>query len=452
MDQINHVMNSRVKKYFIHVNQHIDQISIYNICGSVTRIVGLTIEVQGIHAPIGATCCIRVKDSGSIFGEVIGFSGNVTYIMSFSSIVGVKPGSKVYIVDEQPIVAVGEQLTGRMINALGQPLDKKGEIQYTQSYPLLSSPINPLERKRITEKLDVGIKAINTFMTVCKGQRIGIFAESGIGKSVLLGMMTHFSKADVVVVGLIGERGREVKEFIEEIIGESGLHKTVVVASPADTSPLLKAHAALRATAIAEYYRDNGKDVLLIIDSITRYAQSMREISLSCGEIPSIRGYTASVFAKLSQLVERSGNGTDNQGSITAFYTVLIDKDDMSDPVGDHVKSLIDGHIILSRELADEGHYPAIDIERSVSRVMPLVISQDILNKVITIKKIYSAYVKNKDLINMGMYQKGSDNQIDLSIKLWPRIKSFLQQGMNESFDYEACIREIDNMLNPEME
>lgn len=424
----------------------------YIICGKVSRITGMTIVAQGINAPIGASCRVFIENTQSVLGEVIGFGNGCTNLMLYGNAEGVKQNTAVCVVDENPKVKVGDAYLNRMLDALGNPIDNQGTIPFTKHYPLIAHPINPLERKRIQEPLDVGVRAINALITVCKGQRLGIFAESGIGKSVLLGMMTQFSQADVVVVGLIGERGREVKEFIEEIIGEKGLEKTVIIASPADTSPLLKVHGALRATALAEYFRDMGKDVLLIVDSITRFAQALREISLSCGEIPTTKGYTPTVFAKLSQLVERSGNGKVGQGSITAFYTVLIDKDDMVDPVGDHLKSLLDGHIVLSRELAESGHYPAIDIDRSISRVMVSVVSDEHFAYALKLKQLYSAYMKNHDLIKIGIYQRGSDYTVDEAVGSWPRIQKFLQQGIQESADYQSSLHELHSIITEQAE
>jgi len=374
---------------------------------------------------------------------VIGFADNVTYLMPIGETHGIKQGTPVVPLLKAYSARVGMSLLGRVLDASGNPIDNKGDIEADEYYSLTSKLINPLQRKRITESLDVGIRVINALFTVGKGQRLGIFAGSGVGKSVLLGMMTKYTRADIVVVGLIGERGREVKEFIEEILGEEGLKRAVVVASPADTSPLMRANGAALATTIAEYYRDKGFDVLLITDSLTRYAHAQREISLAAGELPASKGYTPSVFAKLSQLVERSGNGTDTQGSITAFYTVLVEGDDQHDPVADNARAILDGHIVLSRQLADSGHYPAVDIEKSISRVMPSVIDEAQLIVSGKLKQLYSAYMRNREVINIGMYQRGADHVVDEAIQRKDMIENFLRQGMNEASDMRESLERL---------
>ena len=422
-----------VKNHLLKVANNMDEISSVVISGTITRITGMKIEAVGIAAPLGTLCRIVVTAQRSIHAEVIGFSNEVTYLMAYENIDGIKQGTTVIVVSQKRLASVGMGLLGRVLDAEGNPIDGRGEVSTDDYYPLTPKPINPLVRKKIVDPLDVGIRAINALITVSKGQRLGIFAGSGVGKSVLLGMMTHFTKAHVVVVGMVGERGREVKEFIEQNLGEEGLAKSVVVAAPADTSPLMRANSAVLATTIAEYFRDKGFDVLLIIDSLTRYAQAQREISLSVGELPATKGFTPSVFAKVASLVERSGNGANNQGSITAFYTVLVEGDDNNDPVADHARSVLDGHIVLSRQLADAGHYPAIDIEKSISRVMSVVVSEQHLAYTNKFKQLYSAYAQNKDLINIGMYQAGSDKSVDEAVKLKEPMQNFLQQKVHES-------------------
>jgi flagellum-specific ATP synthase len=410
------------------------------IAGSITRISGMKLEAAGISVPMGTMCKIMISPTNIINAEVIGFADNVTYLMAVQETYGIKQGTPVIPLVNAHGARVGMSLLGRVIDASGNPIDGLGHIDADEYYSLIAKPVNPLARKRIGEPLDVGIRAINSLITVGKGQRLGIFAGSGVGKSVLLGMMTRFTKADIVVVGLIGERGREVKEFIEENLGQAGMEKSVVVASPADTSPLMRVNGAALATTIAEYYRDKGFDVLLIIDSLTRYAHAQREISLSAGELPATKGFTPTVFAKLAQLVERSGNGINGVGSITAFYTVLVEGDDQNDPVADHARSILDGHIFLSRSLADSGHYPAIDIEKSISRVMPAVASEKQIQNSLRFKKLYGAYQKNREIINVGMYQHGADKTIDEALHLKDAMESFLKQGINESSDMSESV------------
>lgn len=433
-------------KRMAHAIEHNPSIT---VVGSIVAITGMKIEAIGLSVPIGTLCKIMISEKKYIEAEVIGFHDEITYLMAVEDMMGVKQGASVVPISHSHSIGVGMSLLGRILNASGEPLDGLGSIEIEEYYSLMTKPMNPLNRKRVSEALDVGVRVINGLLTVSKGQRVGIFAGSGVGKSVLLGMMTRYTKAEVVVVGLIGERGREVKEFIEENIGEEGLHKTVVVASPADTSPLMRANGALLATTIAEYFRDQGKDVLLIIDSLTRYAQAQREISLSAGEMPATKGFTPSVFAKLSQLVERSGNGTGKAGSITAFYTVLVEGDDHNEPIADHARSILDGHIVLSRQLADAGHYPAIDIEKSISRVMSIVAKKSHLDCANLFKKFYSTYNKNKDLIHVGMYQAGSDETIDHAIRYRDKMNDYLRQDTKECAALEECILKMESIFQP---
>lgn len=344
--------------------------------GKLVRVVGLTLEATGCRAPIGSLCLVETM-TGQMEAEVVGFSGDNLFLMPSEQIGGILPGAKVTPLTSESGLPVGMELLGRVIDGVGNPLDGLGPIYTEHRASFNAEPINPLARKPITEPLDVGLKAINGLLTVGKGQRIGLFAGSGVGKSVTLGMMTRGTTAQVVVVGLIGERGREVKEFIEEILGEDGRKRSVVVAAPADASPLMRLKGCQTALTIAEYFRDQGLDVLLLMDSLTRFAQAQREIALSVGEPPATKGYPPSVFAKLPALVERAGNGGPQQGSITAFFTVLTEGDDLQDPIADASRAILDGHIVLSREMADAGHYPAIDVEKSVSRVMPQITTEE---------------------------------------------------------------------------
>jgi flagellum-specific ATP synthase len=415
--------------------------------GKLIRGVGLTLEAVGCKVPVGGRCLVQTSE-GQIEAEVVGFSGEVTYLMPTESVKGIVPGSRVQPLSHENGLAVGDELLGRVIDANGNPLDDKGPIACKRKASLTPPPINPLTRKPVNQPLDVGVRAINTVLTVGKGQRMGLFAGSGVGKSVLMGMMTRGTTADVVVVGLIGERGREVKEFIQDILTEEDRAKAVVVAAPADTSPLMRLKGCEAAVTIAEYFRDQGKDVLLLVDSLTRYAMAQREIALAVGEPPATKGYPPSVFAKLPALVERAGNGTEQQGSITAFYTVLTEGDDLQDPIADSARAILDGHVVLSRRLAESGHYPAIDIEASISRVMPQVIDEEHLLQARNIKQVYSTYQQNKDLISIGAYARGTDNRIDLSIAAEPAINAFLQQSMGQTIPFEQCVESMNTLNN----
>ena len=417
------------------------------VAGKLTRVVGLTLEAIGCRAAVGSLCRIDTLD-GYLEAEVVGFAGEKLYLMPSEQLKGVVPGAKVTPIGEEHGIPVGMELLGRVIDGVGTPLDGLGDIITANSARLVSQRLNPLARKPIEQPMDVGVRAINALLTVGQGQRMGLFAGSGVGKSVLLGMMTRGTTADVVVVGLIGERGREVKEFIEEILGEEGRARSVVVAAPADASPLMRLKGCETALAIAEYFRDQGLNVLLLMDSLTRYAQAQREIALAIGEPPATKGYPPSVFAKLPALVERAGNGAEGQGSITAFFTVLTEGDDLQDPIADAARAILDGHIVLSRELADSGHYPAIDIEKSISRVMPMVTSEEHMNMARLIKQNYALYQQNRDLITIGAYQRGADPRLDLAIAARPVLDQFLQQRMKEVVPYDTCLQLLQQVAS----
>ena len=410
--------------------------------GKLNRMVGLTLETVGCQAAVGARCLVSSTE-GDVEAEVVGFSGERLYLMPTGDIKGLMPDASVIPGQGMYRAEVGDELLGRVIDAAGNPLDGKGPIHCDEYLPLAGKPVNPLARWAIDESLDVGVAAINALVTVGRGQRLGLFAGSGVGKSVLLGMMTRYTEADVVVVGLIGERGREVKDFVDNILGEHGMERSVVVASPADSTPLMRMHGALLATTVAEYFRDKGLNVLLLMDSLTRFAQAQREIALAIGEPPATKGYPPSVFAKLPQLVERAGNNGEKGGSITAFYTVLAEGDDSNDPVVDAARAVLDGHIMLSRAIAEEGHFPAIDIESSVSRVMNDVVSEEHKQAAKRFKKLYSTFQKNHDLISVGAYQYGSDSNIDEAIDFNKSLKHFLQQDTNEAFNYTDSVNEL---------
>lgn len=414
--------------------------------GKLVRVVGLTLEATGCRAPIGSLCKVETMH-GEMEAEVVGFSGDNLFLMPSEQITGVLPGAKVTPMTSETGLPVGMELLGRVIDGVGNPLDGLGPIYTEKRASFNADPINPLARKPISEPLDVGIKAINGLLTVGKGQRIGLFAGSGVGKSVTLGMMTRGTTAQVVVVGLIGERGREVKEFIEEILGVDGRQRSVVVAAPADSSPLMRLKGCQTALTIAEYFRDQGLDVLLLMDSLTRFAQAQREIALSVGEPPATKGYPPSVFAKLPALVERAGNGSPDQGSITAFFTVLTEGDDLQDPIADASRAILDGHVVLSREMADAGHYPAIDVEKSVSRVMPQITSEEHVLMSKAVRQVLSICRKNQDLVSIGAYKPGTDPAIDGAFTLKPKLDIYLQQTMKETVPYDMCINMLRGLL-----
>jgi flagellum-specific ATP synthase len=438
------------------------------VSGQLSRINGLIIEATGLRLPLGANCQIQPMHGPALEAEVVGFNGERLFLMPTDDMYGLSPGARVIPLESPPppprfashpmprrrardrtrLMPVGWELLGRVVDSAGRPLDGQGPLLAHDARPLHSRPINPMTRAPIEHSLDVGIRAINSLLTVGRGQRMGLFAGSGVGKSVLLGMMARYTEAEIIVVGLIGERGREVKEFIEQILGESGRRRSIVVAAPADTSPLMRLQGAAYATTIAEYFRDQGKQVLLIMDSLTRYAMAQREISLAVGEPPVTRGYPPTVFAKLPALVERAGNGPEGSGSITAFYTVLTEGDDQQDPIADSARAILDGHIVLSRSLADAGHYPAIDIEQSISRAMVSLIDDKHLELTRGFKQLYSRYQRSRDLINVGAYAAGSDPVLDVAIRLYPRLEGFLQQNLLQRADYNESLAALESLFN----
>ena len=415
---------------------------------------------------VGSTCVIELPNN-RVEAEVVGFSGEKIFLMPENDVQGLIPGARVVplepmstpllggkqrtfrrrATDHTRHLPVGDKLLGRVLDGAGRPLDQFGPLMAETTAPSQSRPINPLNRAPIQDVLDVGVRAINNLLTVGRGQRMGLFAGSGVGKSVLLGMMARYTSADVIVVGLIGERGREVKEFITHILGTEGMARSVVVAAPADTSPLMRLQGAAYATTIAEYFRGQGKHVLLIMDSLTRYAMAQREIALAIGEPPATKGYPPSVFAKLPQLVERAGNGSEGGGSITAFYTVLTEGDDQQDPIADSARAILDGHIVLSRRLAEQGHYPAIDIEASISRAMSSLVSEQHFTLVHRFKHLYAHYQRNHDLISVGAYVSGSDPLLDEGLALYPYMERFLKQGMFEREPYASGVAAFSHLF-----
>ena len=415
--------------------------------GRLTRMVGLTLEAVGMNASVGQRCQV-IDRQQTIEAEVVGFHDEKTFLMPVQAVHTLRAGARVVPLEAANELVLGDELLGRVVNGFGEPIDDKGALHCRAQQSLAGGIINPLQRDPIREPLDVGIRAINALLTVGRGQRLGLFAGSGVGKSVLLGMMTRFTTADITVVGLIGERGREVKEFIEEILGAEGLARSVVVASPADDAPLLRLRAAQYTTAIAEYFRAQGKSVLMLMDSLTRYAQAQREIALAIGEPPATKGYPPSVFARIPQLVERAGNAEKGGGSITAFYTVLTEGDDQQDPIADASRAILDGHFVLNRKLAEEGHYPAIDIEQSISRVMPQVVSDEHLKLAQLTKQVWATYSQNIDLISIGAYSKGANPEIDRALALQPIVREFLRQGLKEQVPFAHAVELLRGVLN----
>jgi flagellum-specific ATP synthase len=412
--------------------------------GILRRVVGLTLEASGCRLPLGAPARVETAGERWIDAEVVGFAGERTFLMPSAELQGVLPEARVVPRRGGSEVAVGRQLLGRVIDSNGAPLDGAGAIRAEARTALNGVPINPLQREPIRTPLDVGVRAINAALPIGRGQRVGLMAGSGVGKSTLLGMMTRYTEADVVVVGLIGERGREVREFIETALGPGGLKRAVVIATPADRPPLARVHAAHRATAIAEWFRDQGLNVLLLMDSLTRYAHALREIGLSVGEPPTTRGYPPSVFARLPALVERAGNGCGRGGSITAFYTILTEGDDLQEPVADTARAILDGHIVLSRRIADAGIYPAIDIEASVSRVVTEITDTGWRERIRRLRQMVSAHNSHRDLISIGAYQRGSDARVDEAIERWPQVNAFVAQDVSQAAPLAASRKALE--------
>jgi flagellum-specific ATP synthase len=423
--------------------------------GRLTRVSGLLYEVQGLPMTIGDRATINLGGDQAVEAECIGFNGSITYLMPVDPVDNISPGAPVYplgtpyfegmqfkVQDTAGVLPLGESLLGRIVDGFGRPIDGKGID--THGIPgVPTRRVNPLHRAPIHEPMDSGIRAINGALTVGRGQRVGIFAGSGVGKSVMLGMLARNCVADVMVIGLVGERGREVREFCVDVLGENAMHRSVVVAAPADASPLARVRGAYYATDVATWFRDQGKHVVLILDSLTRFAMAQREIGLSLGEAPVSRGYTPSVFAKMPELVERVGNGAREDASITAFYTILLEGDDVHDPVADTARGILDGHVFLSRELADSGHYPAIDIEKSISRVMPKVTTKEHMLAARKMKMMYSKYMRGRELLSMGAYVPGGDPEFDLAVKLWPQIQKYLQQDADDAHGMENSLAEL---------
>jgi len=443
--------------------------------GKLVRVAGLVLEATGVKAPVGAVCQIHMPSSATsprrgqppVNAEVVGFSGDRAYLMPTDEVHGLSSGAMVLPAPPTPRgpllgqarhpwrrdedrglhLPMGNGLLGRVVDSHGHPLDKLGPLDDVRLEPMVRRPINAMDRDPVRTPLDTGVRSINAMLTVGRGQRLGLFAGTGVGKSVLLGMMARYTQADVIVVGLIGERGREVKEFIEDILGEDGIARSVVVAAPADAPPLLRMQGASYATAVAEHFRDQGLHVLLLMDSLTRYAMAQREIALAIGEPPATKGYPPSCFAKLPQLVERSGNGVAGGGSITAFYTVLSEGDDQQDPIADAARGILDGHIVLSRELAESGHYPAIDIERSISRVMGNVSDMNHISCARRFRQLWAKHNKARDLLQLGAYVPGHDHELDLAVRLHADMARLLQQDMHQPARLRDSIDQLERLV-----
>jgi len=421
--------------------------------GKVTKVVGLITEALGPVSRLGSVCEIYPKGNmPKVKAEVLGFRDDRVLLMPLGDLRGISIGSRVVAKQQDASVDVGEALLGRVIDGLGNPIDGKGPVKTGNQYPIYASPMNPLMRKRINSPLDVGIRSINSVLPIGCGQRMGIFAGSGVGKSVLLGMIARKTTADVNVIALIGERGREVNEFIEKDLGEEGLKRSVVVVATSDDLPLIRMRGAFIATAIAEYFRDRSKQVLFMMDSVTRFAMAQREIGLATGEPPTTKGYTPSVFTHLPKLLERAGTCS-NHGAITGLYTVLVEGDDMNDPIADAVRAILDGHIVLSRDLANQSHYPAIDVLKSVTRVMNDITDSKHRENVNRLKGIVTTYKKAEDLINIGAYKAGTNPKIDYAIKMIDKVNAYLRQNIDETYNYKESVRQLEELFkaNPQV-
>ena len=415
--------------------------------GKIVKVAGLVAEGHGPGLGVGSLCVIENSEGQNIQAEVVGFRDKRVIIMPFGEMRGIKPGSRIVDIDKRPVVGVGEAYLGRVIDGLGLPIDGKGIIRGEKEYPIYGGVLNPLKREIIREVIDVGVASVNALITVGKGQRMAIMSGSGVGKSVLMGMIARNTAADVVVMALIGERGREVREFIEKSLGDEGLKKSVVVASTSDSPALVRIRGSYLATTLAEYFRDKNLDVLLVMDSITKFAMALREVGLAGGEPPSAKGYTPSVFAEMPKLLERAGT-VEKRGSITGIYNVLVEGDDLSEPISDAVRSIVDGHIVLSRNLAQKGHYPAVDVLGSVSRVMRDIIDTEHLDNARRLIKVLSTYREVEDLINIGAYVDGSDSEIDFAKKMIGEINSFLQQDIYQKATFQESVARLKALFS----
>jgi flagellum-specific ATP synthase len=432
-----------------NLHRSLEEVETFAYTGRVEEMVGLVIKSRGPHGPVGAVCRMELPSSpAAVPAEIVGFRQDQVLLMPYGDVRGIKPQTRLILTARQSRAPVGEGLLGRVIDGLGRPLDGKGPLILAENRLLHSPPLNPCTRQNINQPLDVGIRAINGLLTLGKGQRIGIFAGSGVGKSTLMGMVARYTRSDVSVIGLIGERGREVKEFIERDLGPAGLARSCVVASTSDTPPLVRLRGAFLATTIAEYFRDREQDVILMLDSLTRFAMASREIGLAIGEPPTARGYTPSVFNQLPKLLERAG-ACQGTGSITGIYTVLVEGDDLLEPIADASRAILDGHIVLSRDLADQGHYPAIDILGSISRLMPQVSPPEQLKLREQLIKVMAAYRRAEDLVNINAYVQGSNPEIDYALEKIGPVREFLRQEIAESVSLSQARKELEEVFSP---
>ena len=423
----------------------IQKLDLIDVVGKVVQVVGLVIEAELQGVSINEICKILVKKDHYVSAEVVGFRETRVLLMPLGPIGGIKPGSRIYATGEPIQVKVGPKLKGRILNGLGEPMDDKGELEFETKYPIDQDPPDPVKRPRITEILKTGVKCIDSTLTLGKGQRVGIFAGSGVGKSTLMGMLARNCEADINVISLVGERGREVKDFIEESLGEEGLKKSVVICATSDQPPVIRIKGAFVGTSIAEYFRDQGKNVLLMMDSVTRFSMGQREVGLATGEPPTTKGYTPSVFAQLPRLMERAG--TSEKGSITAIYTVLVEGDDMDEPIADAARSILDGHITLSRALAAKNHYPCIDVGHSVSRLFTSITEKKHQESAAKLREVLAQYAEAEDLINIGAYVKGSNSNIDHAIAKIENVNNLLKQGMFENESFDTTVQTLTNLF-----
>jgi flagellar protein export ATPase FliI len=439
-------LSSREPLDFEKYLREIDQVSPVQVRGRVKDVVGLVIRASVPEVWVGELCLIySPRSTAPVKAEVVGFQGGDVLLMPLGDLLNIGPQSEVVPTGDCLRVKVGDNLLGRILNGVGEPMDAGGPLESSEEFPVYGYPPDPLRRQRVTQPISIGVRAIDSVLTCGEGQRIGLFAAAGVGKSTLMGMIARNTEADVNVIGLIGERGREVRDFLEQDLGPEGVKRSVVVCATSNEPSLVRLKAAYVTTAIAEYFRNRGKKVMLMMDSVTRFARAQREVGLACGEPPARAGYTPSVFAELPKLLERTGNS--DKGSITAFYTVLVAGDDMNEPVADEVRSILDGHIVLSRELASMGHYPAIDALQSVSRVMSTVAEERHRKLAMQLREVLATYEKQKDLILLGAYEKGADPRVDYAIEMIERVTAFLKQGVGEPAPFEDTLKRLTRLF-----
>ncbi|MGF1698138.1 flagellar protein export ATPase FliI [Vibrio lamellibrachiae] len=440
-------MNNGIDQRLQDAMASLGAVPIAKVTGRLVKVTGLMLEAVGCRLLTGQRCLVETGSGEKIEAQTVGFHHDVAYLMPIRPATGLFSGARVWPIEGESQLKISDQWLGRVVDGMGEPIDGLADFRGGETICLQGKSVNPMSRQPIRDPLDVGVRAINSMLTIGKGQRMGLFAGSGVGKSVLLGMITRQTEADIVVVGLIGERGREVKEFIDHALGPEGLARAIVIASPADESPLMRLRASQLCHRVAEHYRDQGKDVLLLMDSLTRFAMAQREIGLALGEPPATKGYPPSVFSMLPQLVERAGNSSNPNGSMSAIYTVLTEGDDQQDPIADSARAILDGHIVLSRQLAETGHYPAIDIAQSISRTMPLVVSKEQVQDIMQFKQCYGRYQEVKELIPLGGYQPGNDPLMDTAVRVYPNLMNFLQQSQEEASSLDDSTLQLKTLI-----